>query len=206
MAEEFITEIEGLTISAANPAVKRLRLLQITGGFTTAGEQIHDEKVKRLSLYADDLLAQGEHLIVYCRYLPEVAAVAKALDKVGYPVADIHGGTKRGDFRRAVQTFQHASSPRALVFQVQTGSLSIELSAGAEVVIYSPPDGWENYYQCTQRVMGPNQKRPVRYTHILARHTLDAAVMAGLAAKEDWHRTLYKDPRRFLYGYAEDMI
>jgi hypothetical protein len=72
------------------------------------------------------------------------------------------------------------------------------------VVFYSPPDGWEQYYQCTQRVMGPNQHRPVRYTHILARHTMDGPVMAGLARKEDWHRTLLKDPRRFLYGYADD--
>jgi len=50
--------------------------------------------------------------------------------------------------------------------------------------------------------MGPNQKRPVRYTHILARNTLDAAVMNSLAQKEDWHRTLLKDPRRFLYSYG----
>jgi len=204
MAEEFIAEIEGTVVSAANPAVKRLRLLQITGGYTTDGVEIHREKVKSLSDYAADLWAQDEHVLVYCRYLPEVDACADALEALGYPTTDLHGGTGRRTFSDAVARFQRAKSPHALVFQVQTGSLSIELSAAAEVVIYSPPDGWENYFQCLQRVMGPNQKRPVRYTHILARHTMDGPVMASLAAKEDYHATLLKNPRRFLYGYSDD--
>ena len=207
MAEEFLTVLEsGQPISAANPAVKRLRLLQITGGFTTDGTKIHDEKLKALKLYAKDLLEQGERVILYARYLAEVHACTRALEGVGYRTTKLYGKSSRGDMRKAVAAFQNSRTPRALVFQVQTGSLAIELSAGAEVVFYSPPDGWENYYQCTQRVMGPNQRRPVRYTHILARHTMDSAVMASLANKEDWHRTLLKDPRRFLYGYAEDMI
>jgi len=206
MAEEFITLVGDTTISAANPAVKRLRLLQITGGFTTDGEVIHREKVKALSDYTMDLLAQGDHVVVYCRYLAELHACADALERVGYPTTELSGSTKRRAFNDAVRQFQAARRPQALAFQVQTGSLSIELSAAAEVVVYSPPDGWENYFQCLQRVMGPNQKRPVRYTHILARHTLDAAVMQSLANKEDWHRTLLKDPRRFLYSYGEDYL
>jgi SNF2 family DNA or RNA helicase len=157
-------------------------------------------------MYAENLLEQGERVIVYARYLAEVHACAETLAGVGYPTTELYGKTKRRDFRDAIAAFQRPRETRALVFQVQTGSLAIELSAGAEVIIYSPPDGWENYYQCLQRVMGPNQKRPVRYTHILARHTLDAAVMAALAAKEDVHRTLLKDPRRFLYSYGGDMI
>jgi hypothetical protein len=44
----------------------------------------------------------------------------------------------------------------------------------------------------------------VRYTHILARHTLDAAVMSALARKEDYHRLVLKDPRRFLWSYDEE--
>jgi rhodanese-related sulfurtransferase len=205
MAEEFITELEsGVTISAANPAVKRLRLLQITGGFTTDGHEIHRAKLTVLKDYARDLLEQEDHVVVYCRFLPEVASAAESLEQIGYPVADLHGGTSRRGFNYAIRQFQASRNPRALVFQVQTGSLAIELSRSAEVVFYSPPDGWELYFQALSRVLGPNQKRPVRYTHIIAKHTLDSAVMAALADKEDIHRIMYKDPRRFLYGYRED--
>lgn len=207
MAEEFITELEsGVTISAANPAVKRLRLLQITGGFTTDGDQIHRAKLAALKDYSLDLLEQGDHVVVYCRFRPEVAACTELLQAVGYPAVDLHGDTSRGDFNSAIRKFQRAKTPGALVFQVQTGHLAIELSAAAEVVFYSPPDSWELYYQSLSRVLGPNQKRPVRYTHILAKHTLDASVMSSLSNKEDMHRVMYKDPRRFLYGYSDDVL
>jgi len=201
MAEEFITELEeGTVVSASNAAVKRLRLLQITGGYTTDGRQIHGEKLAVLEAYAADLLEQEEHFVVYARYRPEVSACVRRLERVGYPVAGLQGGLRRGTVPEEVRKFQRSKRPRALVFQVQVGSLGIELSRAAEVAIYSPPDGWENYYQCLLRVMGPNQKRPVRYTHLLARGTLDLEVMETLRAKEDMHRVLLNDPRRFLLG------
>jgi len=205
MAEEFITQLEGGEyVSASNPAVKRLRLLQITGGFTTEGVEIHREKLSKATGWAENLFEQGESVIVYCRYLPEVFAVAEAFEGVGYRTDAIHGGNSSGR-RAAVRSFQRtpASKCAALVFQVQTGSMAIELSRAAEMLIYSPPDGWENYWQCLLRVMGINQKRPVRYTHILAHNTMDLPVMEGLVQKEDWHRTLLKDPRRFLGGMIQ---
>jgi hypothetical protein len=204
MAEEFITELEsGVTVSASTPAVKRLRLLQITGGFTTAGDAIHRAKLAALKDYAVDLLEQRDHVVVYCRFRPEVQACYELLQRVGYPCRDLHGDTSRSDFNGAIRSFQRSKDPKALVFQVQTGHLAIELARAAEVVFYSPPDGWELYFQALSRVLGPNQKRPVRYTHILAKYTLDAQVMAALANKEDMHRQMMKDPRRFLYGYAD---
>jgi SNF2 family DNA or RNA helicase len=203
MAEEFITELEsGGTITASNPAVKRLRLLQITGGFTTEGASIHRAKLVALRDMSTDLWAQREPLVVYCRFLPEVAAAAQVLEKVGYPTRAMTGKVKKG--RSAIIHQFQTGPPSALVFQVQTGSVSIELSRAAEVVFYSPPDSWDLYFQALNRVMGPNQKRPVRYTHILARFTLDAAVMAALAAKEDMHATMLHSPRRFLLPWAED--
>jgi SNF2 family DNA or RNA helicase len=87
-----------------------------------------------------------------------------------------------------------------LVFQVQAGAAAIELSRAAEVVMYSLPDGWVEFKQFMDRVMGPNQKRPVRNTAILARGTLDRSVIRGLIKKEDWHNTLMDNPEDFLKG------
>jgi SNF2 family DNA or RNA helicase len=204
MVEEFITELEGgESVSASNPAVKRLRLLQITGGFTTEGTKIHDEKVRKARAYLDSLLDQGESVVLYARHLAEVAAVAGAAEDAGYPTRAITGATKQRDRTAAIRYFQRHSRPQALVFQVQTGSLSIELTRAAEVVFYSLPDGWELYWQCLSRVLGINQHRPVRYSHILAHETADISVLEGLIKKEDWHRTLYKDPRRYLAGMIQ---
>jgi Helicase conserved C-terminal domain/SNF2-related domain len=200
MAEEFITEVEGESISAANQGVKRLRLLQIAGGFTTAGSQIHGAKVALLKGYLESLRDQGEHVIIYGRFSPEVDACVQTARSVGYHTMGVEGKTKLADRRTAIETLQRSKKPVALVFQVQVGALAIELARAAEVVFYSLPDSWDLYYQARQRVLGPNQKRPVRYTHILAHRTVDKSVLEGLAKKEDWHGTLMKDPRRYLYG------
>jgi hypothetical protein len=201
-AEEMIAEWRGHEITAKNAGVKRLRLLQIAGGFLTDGTRVHGEKIAALKEWSGLLLEQGEPLILYCRFIPEVHAVGDALGRVGYRVGVIRGATSARDRRQSIQAFQarRGSTPMALVFQVQAGSQAIELSAGAEVGYYSTPDGWVDYWQSLNRVRGPNQPRPVRYTHFLSRGTVDVSAMAGLRSKEDAHQTMMRDPRRYLLG------
>lgn len=201
MAEDLITKIDGGIIEASNAGVKRMRLLQITGGFTTDGRQIHGAKLKALKDYLSDLAYEEEQAVVYCRFLPEVQACAEVAKKLGFHTTAITGKTSRSDRTRAIVRLQARSSePHLLVFQVQTGSLSIELTAAAEVILYSLPDSWELYWQILMRVCGPNQTRPVRYSHILARNTADLSVLGALRRKEDGHGEMMQTPRRFLMG------
>jgi hypothetical protein len=201
MAEEFLTEWKGSEIDAKNAGVKRLRLLQICGGFTTAGDQIHREKVTATKDYLSNLLDQGEKVVAYARFSPEVESIRETAERVGYRTHMVAGATTRLDGRRAIQDLQRSTDPVAIVFQVQAGSQSIELSAAAEVLYFSTPDGWVDYWQSLHRVLGPNQNRPVRYTHILARRTVDLGTVAGLRRKEDWHATMMRNPRRYLLGF-----
>lgn len=201
-ATDMLSEFQGREISAKNAGVKRLRLLQIAGGFLTDGTVVHREKVRAAKEWCRLLFEQGEPVIVYCRFLPEVHAVGEVVESLGYRTWIIEGATRDLDRRRAVAAFQRSrgSRPVGLVFQVQTGSMAIELSGGAETVYYSTPDGWVDYWQSLNRTLGPNQKRPVRYTHLLARGTVDVSAMAGLRKKEDWHQTMMRNPRRYLLG------
>lgn len=199
VAEDFVAEIQGELVEAANPGVRRLRLLQITGGFSTSGRCYHQAKVRALSDYTTDLFQQQEHVVVYARFLAEVDVVAECLTKVGYHTWVITGSTPRKDRTKAIRAFGYGA-PSALVFQVETGSLAIDLSRAAEVVFYSLPDSWGTFYQCLERVLGPNQKRPVRYTLLLASGTVDQSVLETLRAKRDIHAELMKHPREFLYG------
>jgi len=199
--DDMLVELEGGgEISAKNSGVRRLRLLQIAGGFLTDGTKIHDAKVQATKEWLRVLLDQQENAIVYARFLPEVEALGEAAALVGYRVGVIRGATPKVDRARYIKALQSNRRPMALVFQIQTGKQAIELSAAAEVVYYSTPDGWVDYWQSLNRVRGPNQKRPVRYTHILAKGTVDVSAMAGLRNKEDAHQTLMRNPRRYLQG------
>jgi hypothetical protein len=201
LAEEFIVEWEEGVISAANAGVKRLRLLQLCGGFTTSGQQVHAAKVQALKSYLALLFEQGESVVVYSRFTPEVNACFQVAQDVGFRAYRVDGTIPRRD--RAVATAALAQRPRtptAIAFQHQAGSRAIELVGAAETVYYSPPDGWVDYFQTLKRTQGPNQPRPVRYTHLVARGTVDQSVIRSLQAREDGHAELMQNPRRYLTG------
>jgi hypothetical protein len=199
LVEEFITEWEGGVIDAANAGVKRIRLLQLVGGFTTEGQQIHDAKVRTLRDQLRLLVGQGESVVVYCRFTPEVAAAYRVADEVAPLAFRVDGQTKRHDRSKAIAALREIpEEPTVVVFQYQAGSRAIELVGAAETVYYSTPDGWVDYFQTMKRTQGPNQKRPVRYTHLVVPGTVDVSTIRGLKEKEDWHSSLMRNPRRYL--------
>lgn len=201
LATEFLTEWEGGVIDAANAGVKRLRLLQLVGGFTTEGLQIHDAKVRVLEGYLQLLLEQEESAVVYARFRPEVAAAFAAAKKVGFRSFRVDGTIKRADRSVAIASLaKRPKKPTVVVFQYQAGSRSIELVGAAETVYFSTPDGWVDYFQTMKRTQGPNQHRPVRYTHLLVPGTVDVSTIKGLQEKEEWHQQMMKNPRRYLFG------
>jgi SNF2 family DNA or RNA helicase len=199
LAEEYIVETEHGVLDAANQGVLRLRLLQLTSGFLTGGEQIHDTKVTALKAYAQNLREQDESVVIYCRFTAEVDAAIEVLEGMGYAASILDGRTKRRDRRGVIEDFQRGRT-QGLVVQHQAGSLAIELTAAAEAIFLTLPDDWVAFWQCLNRLRGPNQKRPVRITGIIAKGTVDRRVFTGLRKKADWHGDLMKDPYNFLRG------
>jgi len=201
LAMEFVTEWEEGIISAKNAGVKRLRLLQLVGGFTTDGQQVHGAKVAILKAYLKVLLEQGESVVVYARFTPEVGAATEAAKNVGFRTFRVDGTVAREDRRRGINSIaSRPSKPTAVVFQYQAGSRALELVGAAETIFYGPSDSWVDYWGALKRTQGPNQHRPCRYTHLIAPGTVDVRAIRGLQQKEDWHQRLMENPRRWLLG------
>jgi hypothetical protein len=211
LAEHFLTEVDGQLITASNAGVKRLRLLQLTSGHV-GDKQLHRAKEQVAKDWLALLREQGEGVVVYCRFTAEVDAQERLANAVGYDVRVIDGRTTRSARADSLRWFQerrgtsNTHAPLALVLQYQAGGTSIELSAAAEVLFVSLPDGWVQFWQALNRVRGPNQNRPVRVTAICARGTVDMSVLYGLRNKEDIHRLLMRDPKRFLRGNYTNVI
>ena len=199
MAENFVTEIGDQLITAANVGVKRLRLLQITGGFTTDGTLLHRAKIETMRQYLQLLYEQQESVVVYARFTPEVTALTALCQSLKFSTYRVDSST-RSQRAQYIAQFQAHKKPAAIVAQVQALSRAVELTSAAEVVFYGLPDGWVDFFQALNRVRGPNQRRPVRITAICCRDTVDRSVLYGLRMKEDIHRLLLKDPQRFLRG------
>jgi SNF2 family DNA or RNA helicase len=204
LCEDFIVELEsGAVLDAKNAGVLRMRCLQITGGFLTGGEQIHDAKLTAFRDFSSDLLQQGQSMVVGTRFLPEVRAIRDAAERMGFRTHAVYGDIERADRAKAISTFQrHARrEPHLLVFQSETGSLAIELAEAAEVLFYSLPDSWVTFWQFISRLGGPNQEHwPVRYTSLLCEGTADVNVLQALRTKRDMHKAMMKSPEDFLRG------
>jgi SNF2 family DNA or RNA helicase len=203
LAENFVADFDGALVTAANTGVKRLRLLQITAGFLTTPhrKKIHNAEIATAQAWLSLLFDQGESVVVYGRFTDEVESLGRAASGCGFDAVVIDGRTKSRDRDNAIRAFQSkASTPRALVFQYQAGSRAIELTAAAEVLFGSLPDGWVDFWQCLNRVRGPNQHRPVRISALCGAGTVDRSVLYGLRTKEDIHGLLMKNPKRFLRG------
>jgi len=202
LSENFVTELDGQLITAANVGVKRMRLLQITGGRTTDGRRLHDEKLRAFTDWLRVLWGEGEDCLAFARHTAEVDAIHEAAKELGFRTSIIDGRVTGGVRVDVLRSFskRRGDIPRCLCIQVQAASMSIDLSWAAEVVFYSLPDGWVTFWQNLNRVRGPKQKRPVRITAICGTNTVDKSVLYGLRRKEDVHRLLLKDPKRFLRG------
>ena len=200
LADFFIAKFGETIVEGKNAGAVRTRLLQVTGGFTTEGRLLHTAKVEKLRAYLELLQEQGDSVLVYCRFLPEVAASVDVAQDCGYRAFPFTGSTSDKDRALALATLAQDRRPTAICFQVQAGSLALDLSTAAESVFYSLPDGWEAYWQSRNRVLGPRQLRAVRYTHLLAVGTLDRNVLRNLQHKENLHAEMVKSPRRYLRG------
>jgi len=202
MAQEFVAELEsGDVLTAKNAGVKRLRLLQLCGGFTTDGVSVHSEKLLKLGDYLELLHEQGESAVVYARFTSEVEACTAIAHSRHFRTFRVDGSTSRADRLDAILSLKRRPlKPTCVVFQVQAGSRAIELVGAAETIYYSCPDGWVDYFQTSRRIQGPNQKRPVRYTHLVCSGTVDVSVLRNLQKKEDQHAALMRNPRRYLLG------
>jgi len=199
MVDEFVAEWEEGVLTAKNAGVKRLRLLQILSGYTTDGHRLHEAGQDRLRAYAELLHAQGESVVVYSRFRAETDANARALEKLGFRTFRVDGRTTPSDRLLATKALAtRPGVPTAIAAQVQALSQSVELVGAAEVVYMGVPDGWMQYFQTSRRVMGPNQKRPVRITFITCPGSVHQLQMHSLRRKEDWHSSLMRNPRRYL--------
>ena len=78
-----------------------------------------------------------------------------------------------------------AGEATALVIQVQSGSLGIDLTRAAVCIFYSIGYSLDHYVQARARISRPGQERSTTFVHMSARGTIDEKIMSALRRKED---------------------
>ena len=102
LVKESYAELAGGEVTATNILTRLLRLSQLTGGFlgndeTAAVEQVSAAKLSALEDILDGAVAEGKKLVIIARFIPEIRAICKLLEKRGLGYSCITGEVKNRD-------------------------------------------------------------------------------------------------------------
>lgn len=198
LVKESYAELANGEVTATNILTRLLRLSQLTGGFlgndeTAAVEQVSAAKLSALEDILDGAMAEGKKLVIIARFLPEIKAICKLLEKRGLRYSCITGEVKDRD--EQVARFQKEPEVMAFVGQIATAGLGITLTAASTMVFYSLDYSMSNFEQTKARIHRVGQRMPCTYLYLVARGTVDEKVLAALESKADLARTLVDDYR-----------
>ena len=186
LREHALAIVEDSTISFSNKLTEIIKLHQVCNGFTKDDDgkilQLHNQKIDALKEILDE--TDGK-VIIWANYLWNIHQIKHEL-MVKYgekSTVCIFGEVSVEDRRQAVQRIQEDPETRFLVANPTTGGFGLTLTACNTVIYYSNNYNLEVRMQSEDRAHRLGQKGSVVYVDIVAKNTLDEAIMKSLINK-----------------------
>lgn len=199
--EESYAELENEEVTVRNVLTKLLRLQQITGGYLKTDEGIEkhvsNAKLNVLKETIEDIVAAGKKVVIFARFLSEIAVIRKLMDELDLQYSWIAGEVDIKDRGEQVRLFQENPNIKVFIAQIQTAGLGITLHAADTAVFYSLDFNYANYSQARARIHRIGQKNNCTYIHLLAKGTIDEKVMEALQKKEDMAKMVVDNWRMY---------
>src|SRR5210317_474588 len=177
--------VQDSTISFSNKLTEIIKLHQVCNGFTNDdGEimQLHNQKLKAL----EEILEETDgKVIIWANYIYNIQEIITFLEKKygKESVVSIYGAIDVETRKEAVEKIQKDPKVRFLVGNPTTGGFGLTLTACNTVIYYSNNYNLEVRMQSEDRAHRMGQKGTVVYVDIVAKGTLDEAIMKSLTKK-----------------------
>lgn len=198
LVKDSYAELAKGEVTATNVLTRLLRLSQLTGGFVGSDNgsvsSVSTAKLEALSDILDEAASEDKKLVVIARFVAELHAIEKLLEKKKLRYALIMGGVKDRD--EQVRAFQNDQEVRVFVGQIATAGLGITLTAASTMVFYSLDYSMSNFEQTKARIHRVGQKQCCTYLYLAAKGTVDEKVLKALRNKADLAKTLVDDYKR----------
>ena len=178
--------VENSTISFSNKLTEIIKLHQVCNGFTKNDDgelmQLHKQKLNALEEIIDE--TDGK-IIVFANYIYNINEIVAFLQhKYGKnSTVSIYGAVNVEDRTKAVKRIQEDKNTRFIVINPTTGGFGLTLTACNTVIYFSNNYNLEVRMQSEDRAHRMGQKGSVVYIDIVARNTLDEAIMKSLVNK-----------------------
>lgn len=189
LVKDSYAELGQSEVTVTNILTRLLRLSQLTGGFIgddegNAPQRISTAKMAALEDIMDEVLQEGKKLVVIARFVPEINAINKMLEKRGIGYACIMGGVKDRDAQ--VTAFQTDPDTQVFVGQIATAGMGITLTAASTMVFYSEDYSMSNFEQAKARIHRVGQKENCTYIYLAAKGTVDEKCWQPSAPRRIW--------------------
>ena len=196
IVKESYAAIQKGEITVTNILTKILRLSQLTGGFIRADDterytQVSSAKLSALEDLIEGVQAERNKIVIMARFIPEIVAIGKMLERLGIEYSVITGEVKDRD--NEVECFQNDPEVTVFIGQIQTAALGITLTAASTMVFYSLDYSMANYEQAKARIHRVGQRNACTYIHLIAKGTIDERILKALRDKTDLAREIIDD-------------
>lgn len=193
LEEEFLMNLEGESVLAANAAVAALKLRQVVQGgiygepdpFSGQKEwhQLHTKKLDALFSLIEEL--QGSPLLVLYQFKGELETFKAAAEKLKIRYACLNGDTTPSAAKQIIEMWNQ-DKVEVLMAHPQTVSLGLNLQMGSahNVCWLAPTWSLDDHIQCEARIWRQGQRRGVVVHSIVAARTIDRRVVQALARKD----------------------
>jgi len=203
LVKDSFAELGKTEVTVTNILTRLLRLSQLTGGFLGddgSAQAISAAKLAALEDIIDEARQENKKLVVIARFIPEIKAIRKLLEKQSIDYSCITGEVKD----REVQISRFQSDPEVQVFigQIATAGLGITLTAASTMVFYSTDYSMSNHEQARARIHRVGQHENCTYIYLAAKGTVDEKVLKALQSKADLARSLVDDYRHGLNPFS----
>lgn len=203
LEEELFAQIDTKVITAANTAVAAMKCRQLAAGGIYIDpaeqlrgkflwgerdwEQVHTAKMDALAELVEEL--QGAPLLVAYDFQHDLV---RARRQFGKDIPVLGGGTSDKEAARIEAAWNAGGLPLLFGHPQSMGHGLNMQGAGCNVCWLTPTWNYELYDQFIRRVLRQGNKHPQVFVHhILARDTVDIAVMHALRGKAAGQRALF---------------
>ncbi len=187
MKAHMVAELESGVMTAANAAVKLIRLRQITSGHLPKDEDNPKEKIE-VSTAKKELLSEvlsdlkiNEPVVVFCQFHADLDNIHKVAMAQGRTSSELSGRMKNSD---QYQAWANGETD-ILVAQIDAAREGIDCTRAKYAIYYSLGYSPGVFEQSKRRLLRPGQKNNVIYYHLLVRNSVDALVYKALKSKKN---------------------
>jgi SNF2 family DNA or RNA helicase len=188
--KEFIAYVNECEYTVNNALTKLLRLAQLCGGTVALEGQepqsIDHSKADTLADLLEDI--GDEPAVIFCRFHADLDAVRAACQKLSLACGELSGRAddllafQKGDFQ-------------VIACQIKSGGSGVDFSRARLCFFYSIGESLGDYQQARARLLGPDQKRPVTFFHLLATGTVDQKIIKAIRKNANITRYIVDEMR-----------